>query len=100
MLTASGSQNASLSARRYGAVQAGLSWLVESHADATPQELIQLVQAMAEDYASGSFDGLDANGAALELAIAITPAEAKAGLETAISAFLLSDRNLSGLLSF
>jgi hypothetical protein len=79
---------------KYGGIQAGLSQLVESN-QLSPEELLELINAIADDFRDGVIDGK--NGAeALQFSSRITPEEAASGLETAINSFLNSEDNRSG----
>lgn len=79
---------------QYGAVQAGLSQLVKEHS-LTPDQLLALIDDIAKDFSDDVLDG-KAGSVALQTATSVTPAEAMAGLTTAIENFMNSDRNASG----
>ncbi|MFP4364904.1 MAG: hypothetical protein ACLFR1_13660 [Spirochaetia bacterium] len=86
----------SSSQQQYGAVQAGLTQVAEDNSLA-PADVLDLVDAMAQDFEDGSFDGTDAAGNALDTALSITPEQAMNGLNTAIENFMNSSENKSGV---
>lgn len=85
-------------AQAYGLVQSALSQLVETNA-AAPEQLLDLIRSMAEDYTDGVLDGFDSANNAVEVALSITPVAAVAGLETARLTFLESPENASKLVN-
>ncbi|GAB6090526.1 hypothetical protein [Spirochaeta dissipatitropha] len=91
------SRNANGAEQRYGAIQAALSKLLEQESDEAPEALLDLIDDMAADFASGTFNSQDADGNTIEFAISITPEAALTGLATAMDAFLKSEQNRSGL---
>lgn len=93
-LSKTGSRSAAWPELKYGAVQAGLSQLIESNG-LSAEELLELVNAIADDFRDGVIDGKNGEKA-LESASKITPEQAASGLETAINSFLDSENNRSG----
>lgn len=92
-LSMEASTNAEQPELDYGAVQAGLSELMLSN-ELDAQNLTGLIEAMAQDFSDGVFDGKSGD-TALQFTLSITPAEAVQGLETAIESFLNGPGNAS-----
>lgn len=82
---------------KYGIIQAALSQVVKSEGMA-PEKLLDLVADISADYSDGSFNN-SKGSVALSIAIGITPPDAMVGLNTAISAYLNSSANKSGVAS-
>lgn len=89
------SMDDSADAQGYGLVQSGLTQLAMSN-NMGPEEVLALVRGLAEDFSDGRLDGMTAAGAAISVALEVTPAEAMAGLEAAMSAFASGSQNASG----
>lgn len=90
------SAQASVEARNYGLVQAGLTQIAED-AQMSADSVLTMVRQMAEDFTDGVMDGKDHAGAAITTALSITPEQAHVGLQAAMSAFLQSSENRSGM---
>lgn len=94
-LTVETGATASEDAQNYGLVQSGLSQLAMQSGMA-PEELLTMVDELAEDFSDGRFDGMNAAGAALNFALEVTPEQALSGLQAAMTAFVNNPRNRSG----
>lgn len=84
---------ANQNALQYGAVQAGLSQLINMNS-LDPSALPGFIEDMANDFRDGIFDGKNGEEA-LQFASELTPAEAANGLQTAMEAFLNGSQNRS-----
>lgn len=93
-LSSQQSAQASVDARNYGLVQAGLTQIAED-AQMSADSVLTMVRQMAEDFTDGVLDGQDHAGAAIASALDITPEQAHVGLQAAMSAFLQSSENRS-----
>jgi len=80
---------------QYGLIIAAISQVAKDNG-LTPDQVMDLIANMADDFSDGELDGLSA-GEALELAISITPEDAINGLEVAMDNFLTGDQNSSDL---
>jgi hypothetical protein len=80
---------------KYGIIQAALSQVIKEQGMAA-EKLLDLVADISADYSDGSFNGSDGS-AALTFSLSLTPSQAMVGLNTAISNYLNSSANKSGV---
>jgi len=80
---------------QYGLIIAAISQVAKDNG-LTPDQVMDLIANMADDFSDGEFDGLS-GGEALELAMTITPEDAINGLEIAMDNFLAGEQDNSDL---
>jgi hypothetical protein len=80
---------------KYGIIQAALSRVINEQGMAA-EKLLDLVADISADYSDGSFNGTDGS-AALTFSLSLTPSQAMIGLNTAITNYLNSPANKSGV---
>jgi hypothetical protein len=82
---------------KYGIIQAALSQVIREQGLAA-SSLLDLVANISADYSDGSFNN-NQGSVALQFSLSITPTEAMTGLNTAISNYMASSSNTSGIAS-